>query len=233
VQGGHREAQFEEIFVSSSAPRFVYAQGAHVCTLYLTPDYQLDAAIEYIKGGLQRGERCVYICCEHPIEVFRDALRWSGIDVAAEEDRGALVLIRKEEAYLRDGAFDPSKMIELLRDAVADALDDGFKGLCAAGDMIWIRDQAPGTEGFAHYESRLNQFFEASHALGLCQYNLHSLPPEVVDRCLATHPYVRLASGVVLDNPFYDLSDDATERIASPALVKEKLDRLDELAKVT
>jgi len=56
-------------------------QGDHVCTLYSNRDEQLAAAIDYIRGGLERGERCLYVCCEHSPDEFRAGLRAAGIDV--------------------------------------------------------------------------------------------------------------------------------------------------------
>ena len=215
----------------SSAPRFVYQQGDHVCTLFLSPEQQLQAAVEYIRGGLSRGERCLYVCCEHPIDVFRAALQRGGIDVEKEEKRGALVIVCKEEGHLKGGTFDPDKMIDLLGVAVQDALDAGFKGLCAAGDMNWVLDNAPGTERLAEYEARLNRFYEAHHALGLCLYNLKTLPPETLDRCLATHKYVRMDGPVLLENPFYEMSESAASRIADVSTMQVKLDHLDKLAR--
>src|SRR5581483_2120311 len=126
--------------------RIVYQQGDHVCTLYSSVEEQLSAAIEYIKGGLARGERCLYVCGEHSVPQFRAALRRAGVDVIAEEKRGALVLITKESGHLKGGSFDPDAMISLLHAAVKDALEAGFSGLAAAGDMNWILDEAPGTE---------------------------------------------------------------------------------------
>jgi len=58
-----------------------YQQGDHVCTLYSTRDEQLHAAIDYLRGGLARGERCLYVCCEHTPDEFRAGLRDAGIDV--------------------------------------------------------------------------------------------------------------------------------------------------------
>lgn len=209
-----------------TAPRFVYNQGDHVCSLFLEPQDQLRAAVEYIKGGLERGERCLYVCCEHPVEEFRAALRAGGIDVEAEEARGALLIVTKEQGHLKTGCFDPDKMIELLGVAVENALHDGFKGLCAAGDMNWVLDEAPGTERLAEYEARLNRFYEASHALGLCLYNLKTLPPKVLDHCLATHKFVRIDGPVLLENPFYELPDSAARRIADTKALPSKLEWL-------
>ena len=108
-----------------TAPRIVYQQGDHVCTLYSTPEEQLAAAIEYIRAGLGRGERCLYVCGEHAFKDFCRALDAAGIDVKREKARGALLLVAKHEAHLKGGTFDPSAMIDLLNTAVKEALDQG------------------------------------------------------------------------------------------------------------
>lgn len=196
----------------SSSPRIVYQQGDHVCTLYSTLEEQLQAAIEYICGGLARGERCLYVCCEHSVQEFRAALQRAGIGVDAEEARGALVLLPKWEGHLKGGSFDPDKMITMLHAAVNDALSAGFKGLCAAGDMSWLLDEAPGSERLAEYEARLNHFYKTQRALGLCLYNRSKLPPATIDHGIATHPYVRIEGPLLLENPFYEEPELAARR---------------------
>jgi MEDS: MEthanogen/methylotroph, DcmR Sensory domain len=208
----------------SAAPHYAYVQGDHVCAIYRTPEEQLHAAIEYIKEGLARGERCLYVVGEHDQPTFRDALAGAGIDVAREEARGSLVLLTKHEGHLSGGSFDPARMIAMLEKAVQDALDAGFNGLCAAGDMNWLLDGAPGTERLAEYEAKLNYFYESHRALGLCLYR-RSMPGIVLDRCLATHRVVRLAGGL-LANPFYELPELAATRPGSADGIEERLDKL-------
>ena len=204
----------------------VFQQGDHVCALYLTPEEQLAAAVEYIRAGLDRGERCFYVCCEHDLDHFRAALNKGGIDVQAEEARGAILLATKHDGHLEGGKFDPDKMIALLDQAVQDALNAGFTGLCAAGDMNWVLDGVPGTEKLVEYEARLNRFYEASHALGLCLYNLRTMPPESIDHCLATHKFVRMEGPILLENPFYELPEQAFGRTAQPDELPHKLQKI-------
>ena len=130
-----------------SSRRLVYQQGDHICTLYNSPEEQLRAAIEYIKGGLGRGERCLYVCGEHTPTEMRAALQAAGIEVKSEEKRGALILITKAEAHLKGGTFSADKMITMLHQAVQDALDAGFKGfaLPAIWDGWWIRLPGPSS----------------------------------------------------------------------------------------
>jgi hypothetical protein len=196
--------------------RLVYQQGDHICTLYTTPEEQLAAAVEYIVGGFSRGERCLYVCGEHTPDQLRGALQSAGVDVAPAEQRGALLLITKNEAHLSGGFFDPNKMISMLHAAVKSALDAGFTGLCAAGDMAWVVDGAPGTEHLAEYESRLNAFYASNRALGLCQYSRKTLPAEFHDHCIATHKLIRVEGPIALENPFYEPPEQAIGRRAAP-----------------
>ncbi len=191
--------------------RLVYQQGDHICTIYQSPEEQLRAATEYVKGGLDRGERCLYVCGEHTPEQFRAALHQAGVDVKAEETRGALILLTKHEGHLQGGSFSPDRMIHMLDQAVKDALAAGFNGLCAAGDMTWVLDGAPGTGDLAEYESRLNAFYADNRALGLCQYS-RKLPEEILDHCIATHRIIRIDGPIALENPFYEQPQQAIGR---------------------
>ena len=191
------------------SPRLVYQQGDHVCTLFTSREEQVNAAIDYIRGGLARGERCLYVCGEQTPDEFRAELRDAGIDASAEEKRGALILITKREGHLKGGSFKASRMIDMLTRAVADALKAGFAGLCAAGDMTWLLDEAPGSHEIVEYEALLNHFYSSNRALGLCQYNRNRLSAKILDTCLATHRHIRVEGPMLLENPFYELPEDA------------------------
>jgi hypothetical protein len=208
----------------AKGPRVVYQQGDHVCTLFSSPDEQLTAAIEYIQQGLGRNERCLYVCGEQTPGELRAALSAAGIDVAQVEARRALVLVTKESAHLEGGSFSAARMISMLRGAVEDALNDGFEGLCAAGDMTWLLDEAPGSDEIAEYEALLNHFYRSNRALGLCQYNRRRLPDAVLDHCMATHPTVRISGRILLTNPFYELPELAKRRVANTQGVAARID---------
>ena len=210
----------------ATAPRVVYQQGDHVCTLFSSAEEQLSAAIDYIRQGLARGERCLYVCSEQTPAQFRRALHEAGIEVAHEEKRGALVLLTKETGHLAGGRFSASRMIGMLERAVELALLDGFSGLCAAGDMTWLLDQAPGSEELAEYEAQLNHFFKSHNALGLCQYNRRRLPAAILDHGIATHPTVRIEGSILLTNPFYELPEAAMHREANVNGVEARLEML-------
>jgi hypothetical protein len=212
-------------------PRIGYQQSDHVCTMFSSPEEQIAAVIEYISGGLERGERCLYVCGEQTPDEFRVELRRASIEVEREEKRGALILITKREGHLKGGSFGAAKMIEMLRGAVKDALDAGFAGLCAAGDMNWLLDDAPGSHEILEYEALLNHFFAdpTNRALGLCQYNRNTLPANILETCMATHKHIRIADQMIVENPFYELPELAMSHGRDGADVTLKLAQIDSL----
>ena len=203
-----------------------YHQGDHVCAFYSSRAEQVEAAVEFIKAGLLHCERCLYVCCEQEASDMRTALRKAGVHVETEEQRTALVILKKGQAHLAGGSFDPARMIDLLEAATRDALAAGFEGLCVSGDMSWLLDEAPGSEKLVQYEAQLNQFFHSHRALGLCLYDRRTLPSETLDHSLATHVAVRVSGARLVANPFYEDSDQAMFRSPRADGVQERIDQI-------
>src|SRR3712207_4236686 len=97
-------------------------QGDHVCLIYETAAEQLAATVPFVRDGLARGERALYIIDESTLPEVAAALAEGGIDVEHEVWRGALVLATKREAYLHSGVFDPEGMIRFVRQTVQEAV---------------------------------------------------------------------------------------------------------------
>jgi hypothetical protein len=181
-----------------------FQQGQHICVLYATRDEQIAVAAAYITEGLRNGERCMYVPnSASELDRFRQALHEHGIDAAAVENLGALILLTKANAHLVDGAFDAERMLKMLNDAVEQALNDGYTGLRTCGDMSWLLDEAPGSDRVIEYEAMLNQFFRNVRAIGMCQYDRRRLTPQVLEQAgLCTHSTVIIA-GRHRTNPFF------------------------------
>lgn len=210
--------------------RVDYKHGHHVCTLFNSREEQISAAVEFIQAGLARGEQCGYACCEQTPEEFREELRRAGVETEAEEARGALTVVGKDQGHLDGGAFDAARTIERIEAALSNALNAGFTGLCGAGDMTWLLDEAPGSHELLAYEALLNYFCSNRPVILLCQYNRERLPPRILDSCLATHPYVRVGTPGLLRNPFYESPERAMVRSRNGAGIDQKLTRLDAMS---
>jgi hypothetical protein len=95
-----------------------------------------------------------------------------------------------KEAYLRDGQFDPDKMIQLLSDETDKALAEGYTAMRATGEMNWSLAGEPGSERLVEYEARLNHFFPNSKCYAICQYDQRQFDSEMLLDILHTHPKV-------------------------------------------
>ncbi len=174
----------------------------HLCLIYETPEEQFGAVVPFIRSGLERGERCVYVADQHTAGEVLDALDSAGIDVAAATEAGALSVVTKREAYLRDGYFDPERMMAFLAESARSARSAGFKALRVTGEMTWALGGAAGSERLMEYESKLNRFLPEAEILAICQYSRRWFPAELIKQVIETHPLV-IHGATVCHNPYY------------------------------
>ncbi len=179
----------------------------HLCLIYETPSEQFAAVIPFIRAGLERGEKCVYIADDNTASVVLDAMRTRGIDVDSAVRSGALAVITKKEAYLREGYFDPDLMIRFLRENVAAAKAQDFKALRATGEMTWALGKETGVERLMEYEAKLNYLFPEYDIVAICQYNRNRFHPEVILDMIRTHPIV-IYGNMVCRNMYYVPPDE-------------------------
>ena len=162
--------------------------GDHLCCIYETEEEYRGVLIPYVRQGLERGEKVLHIVDDHAPDALLTYLRKDGMDLDRCRKLGQLSILTVHETYLRDGLFDPDRMIALLRNETERALADGFSALRASGEMTWALREAPGSDRLIEYEAKLNTFFPGSKCLGLCQYPRHRFPPSVLLNILRTHP---------------------------------------------
>ncbi len=179
----------------------------HFAIIYDNPDEQLDFIVPFLRLGLERGEKAVYIYDDNNPETVIGAMERHGIDVAAASASGALSILTKKHAYLKNGNFDPDWMVDFLSQAVDDAKKEGFSAVRASGEMTW----ALGPAGDAHdrlveYECKLNALFPDCDIAGICQYNRRRFRAQTLMHVIHTHR--RLAfRGDVCENPYYIPAD--------------------------
>lgn len=175
----------------------------HFAIIYDNQVDQLNFIVPFLRLGMERGEKSVFIVDDNNPETVIAGMERHGIDVDAATASGALAIVTKHDAYLKNGNFDPDWMIGFLIDAVADAQRQGFRSVRASGEMTW----ALGPSGHAHgrlleYECKLNSFFPNYDMGGICQYNRRRFRPEVLMHVIHSHPKI-VFRGEVCDNPYY------------------------------
>ena len=175
----------------------------HLCLIYDTQEEQFAAALPFLRAGLERRERCLYIAGEDLAATVLHALRKGGTDVDHFLRSGALIIVGKQEpTRLTHGRFDPDGVIDFLTQATSEATAARFSGLRTLGEMTWVFGTANGSDKLLEYESRLNRFVRDHEARLICQYDRNRFSPELILGVIRTHPVV-VYGGMVAQNPYY------------------------------
>jgi PAS domain S-box-containing protein len=183
----------------------------HFCSIYESPQEHYAVAIPFIRIGLERGEKCIYIADDGMAGDLREAMQSDGIDVDRAISSNALVLVTKEQAYLEHGSFHPDWMSTFWKEATRLALSEGFSALRATGETEWVQKwvqrEDGGLERWMEYESRLAHTVAENKCSALCQYNRRLFPPELILDVIRTHPVV-VNGGTVSRNLYYVPPDE-------------------------
>lgn len=207
----------------------------HLALIYDNQEEQLDIVVPFLRLGLERGEKSVFIVDGTSPAAVIAAMERHGIDVDAAQATGALAIITKHDAYLKNGEFDPEWMIGFLAEAVEDAKKEGFHAVRASGEMTWALGPAADPDRrLIEYECKVNSFFPGHEMGGLCQYNRRRFRPETLMHIIHTHPRI-IFKGEVCENPYYippevflgrnDATDDPVRRLLESMAENTRLRR--------
>lgn len=180
--------------------------GDHLCLIYRSAAEQTAALMSFYKAGLNAGERCFFVGHGVSARRLERALEAAGVAVDAERERGALVLLTRREDWLPAGRFDPGAMMDTLRQAEQQALDDGFSGLRASWNMTWVLEGTPGADRLLEYEAHLGRFLPGSRTCALCRYGRENVSADCIQDALHTHPLVVLGHQIC-HNAYYEPPD--------------------------
>jgi hypothetical protein len=181
--------------------------GDHVAFFFRGNSERLEFVIPYIVNGLRRFERCVYITDENTVPEILGEFERAGVDIGETTASGALSVITKHDSYLRDGIFEPERMIADLDREVRFALQRGFSGLRVTGEMSWALDLPSALGRLCEYEQELCRRWPRQLG-GLCQYNESLFPADVVERMTGCH-CVTVRNGQVFRHHIHEAADAA------------------------
>jgi len=179
----------------------------HQCLIYNTQEEQFAAALPFLRAGLERQERCLYVADENSAAAVLDALREAGTDVDRHLRTGAMIVTGKQETYLKAGRFDPDSMISFLSEIRREAGNCKFSGLRILGEMTWALEQDTAPDSLIEYEAKLNYFVRDHAVRVLCQYHRDRFSPELILSVVRTHPVVVYGS-MICKNPYYVPPDE-------------------------
>lgn len=174
--------------------------GDHMALIYRTRSEQFATICPFIKSGLARRERCLYIANDTSIALVLDKLAKARIDTNAALKNGSLLVGTKKDTFQESEHFEPEKMVARLKQELEAALKLGFSGLRATGEMTWTLDDPAALKRLVEYEVLLHQRFP-SQLTGLCQYDETRFSPTILSDVIRLHPKL-IVQGRIHQNPF-------------------------------
>lgn len=178
---------------SSSNLSVVYFRlGDHICLFYRSEEELLATLGPYVRLGLERNERCFCIQTKEVRSQLVAELQAAGVDADHHIRRGALMMVDPQQVYFDCGKFDPGVMTELLATSIREAVQEGFSGFRAAGDMRWALEAKPGCDRLLEYEALMQRFYPDKPAVGLCSYPVTHFTSETLEQVLEVHRFALL-----------------------------------------
>ena len=178
-------------------------ESRHQCLIYEgAPSQKLHILAVMLQRKLSEGYRCLYLNSASMVAGMRSTLASIGIDVSYEIAKARLVLSSEPVSSGRE--FNSEVMLIKLEDSLNQALNDGYKGLWATGDMTWEFGPEKNFTKLLEYEWGLEELFKLRKELcGVCQYHRDTLPMEAMRHSLLTHPAVVINDTLFHINPHY------------------------------
>lgn len=164
--------------------------GDHVLLIYDDSAALTAFAVPFIKKGLTKGERCLYIVDDLTLLEVTRALAAGGVDVEREIERGSLVLLNAQGFYTLPG-FDALGFLELTRRRVREASAHRFAGLRIAAEMTWALKMGISDDDLVEYESLLDDAFSGLGPLIIaCMYPRTGFAPAILRQLVRNHAKV-------------------------------------------
>lgn len=186
----------------------------HACAFFHTKEEEYRVLMPFIMEGFERGDRAFHIVDPEHRASHLERLAREGVNIPAAEAVGELEVLSWRETYLKDGHFDPDRMIETLLKMIDPSNVPPGKMSRNIANMEWALEDRPGMHDVVEYEARLNQALPQQHDPVVCTYDLSKFDASVVIDIMRTHPMV-IIGGILQENPFFIPPEQMLKELAA------------------
>jgi hypothetical protein len=174
----------------------------HVCAFFSSDDDAYRVLLPFIQGGFECGDKAVHVVNPDQRDEHLERLAALGIDAMAAQRSGQLQVRTNVETYLRDGNFDPDRMLQAFEQMASDSAKSGFPLSRIVCQMDWAADGQSHIDSLIQFESRVNDVWDRHDDAVICVYDLRKFSGDTVIDIMRTHPIV-IIGGILQQNPFF------------------------------
>ena len=174
----------------------------HVCAFFNSDDEEYRVLLPFIKDGFTCGDKAVHVVDSKQHEDHLQRLAGGGIDTAAAQRAGQFEIRTSTDAYLRDGRFDPDRMLQVFEQLTSGNANHAFPLSRIVCRMDWAAEGRTHLDGLIEFESRVNDLWNRHDDAVICTYQLSRFSGDTVIDIMRTHPAV-IVGGILQQNPFY------------------------------
>jgi len=187
--------------------------GTHVCHFYHTKEDLIDILVPYFKAGLENHELCMWITSE-PLcaQEAKEALAKSVSGLEKHIRSGQIEIISAGEWYLKEGAFDPRRVLKGWVNKHNKAMDNGYEGIRVTGNTLWLEKKL--WMDFMGYEKEINETIRQYRIIALCSYSLGDCEISEVIRVCNNHQYA-----LIKNEGKWELLKDGERKLAEEKLL--------------
>ena len=192
----------EPHMVSLGFTQQAFPAGVHVCQIFASEGERLHALLEFLRSGLQAGERTACFT-EQLDEAHLDRyLAERNLSYGQLKESGTFSNAGTHDVYFQDGRFDPDRILAILAQYHIDSVANGFPAARVIGEMAAEVQHVSGGSRLMEYESRVSLLLKEHPVTAVCQYDARAFDGATIMQVLKVHPLM-IIRGTVLHNPFY------------------------------
>lgn len=161
--------------------------GDHAWLCYSSDEEQERVIGAFLRDGLLSADKviCVTDADAHDLPGLRSR---PDLEPDAYLRTGQLALLPRAETCLTAGVFDPERMVAALKDVLARAKRDRFRGIRITADMTWAIRQRSGRDRILECEAGLDAAIAPSTAaMAICQIDRRSCTRDELTALKETH----------------------------------------------
>jgi anti-anti-sigma factor len=184
----------------------------HVCWAYDDDAAFEEAAVRFLRAGLDRGDRLMWVG-DGSAERLRRAGGALG-EVDSLTASGTLELVPVSAGYPTSGSFSPEEQLAFYDGRTRSARAEGYTGLRVVAEVTALASDTRHSAGFLRWEHLADDFVASGSGFSaLCAYSCEHAAPAVVDDAAAVHP-VASVPGAAPPLRLWFEPDGAGDRIA-------------------